>query len=518
MKKVFMPLLASVLLLGACTDDDSTYGVQGKNYIHLSGLENSYDIVSFSGDKLNISPVVESDYAADDLEYTWSYYNTADGDKSKYDATTGTFTYTKADTISHDKNLSWPVAVTDGQYTLILTVKSKSTGLSEQMTTQVNASSALSLGFYVLKENAEGNTDVDLYNTVSQKLTSDVIKTFQGQAIPGKPRWMDVNHQLAFADPVTGGLSGGNLLCITTENNEVRWIRALDCTTVMDATNNHYAPVAGEIPYRTVRGYFTAYFLTNNGVYTTYTASQNSTGIFGPVAGTGGSTHVVGGTGNTNYYSIVYWSEQTRRLEMLDYNGNLKPVNQDGIQLGTLNYDCLDCGLSTAGGDLMYFVFADRTDATKKYLYQITPSLAYADVTNVRTIDPESHFAKASLRAFNGQQATIAYALDAGKVYSYNLATVGVEKELTFPGLPAGETITFLSNRYFAGSAAFDYLVVGTQSGGTYKLYFYNMVGGEPSGNAQFTITGSGKLKSLGYINPKVGDMSKAAAMPVLDE
>lgn len=513
-----MPLLASVLLLGACTDDDSTYGVQGKNYIHLSGLENSYDIVSFSGDKLNISPVVESDYAADDLEYTWSYYNTADGDKSKYDATTGTFTYTKADTISHDKNLSWPVAVTDGQYTLILTVKSKSTGLSEQMTTQVNASSALSLGFYVLKENAEGNTDVDLYNTVSQKLTSDVIKTFQGQAIPGKPRWMDVNHQLAFADPVTGGLSGGNLLCITTENNEVRWIRALDCTTVMDATNNHYAPVAGEIPYRTVRGYFTAYFLTNNGVYTTYTASQNSTGIFGPVAGTGGSTHVVGGTGNTNYYSIVYWSEQTRRLEMLDYNGNLKPVNQDGIQLGTLNYDCLDCGLSTAGGDLMYFVFADRTDATKKYLYQITPSLAYADVTNVRAIDPESHFAKASLRAFNGQQATIAYALDAGKVYSYNLATVGVEKELTFPGLPAGETITFLSNRYFAGSAAFDYLVVGTQSGGTYKLYFYNMVGGEPSGNAQFTITGSGKLKSLGYINPKVGDMSKAAAMPVLDE
>lgn len=513
-----MPLLASVLLLGACTDDESTYGVQGKNYIHLSGLENSYDIVSFSGDKLNISPVVESDYAADDLEYTWSYYNTADGDKSKYDATTGTLTYTKADTISHDKNLSWPVAVTDGQYTLILTVKSKSTGLSEQMTTQVNASSALSLGFYVLKENAEGNTDVDLYNTVSQKLTSDVIKTFQGQAIPGKPRWMDVNHQLAFADPVTGGLSGGNLLCITTENNEVRWIRALDCTTVMDATNNHYAPVAGEIPYRTVRGYFTAYFLTNNGVYTTNTASQNSTGIFGPVAGTGGSTHVVGGTGNTNYYSIVYWSEQTRRLEMLDYNGNLKPVNQDGIQLGTLNYDCLDCGLSTAGGDLMYFVFADRTDATKKYLYQITPSLAYADVTNVRTIDPESHFAKASLRAFNGQQATIAYALDAGKVYSYNLATVGVEKELTFPGLPAGETITFLSNRYFAGSAAFDYLVVGTQSGGTYKLYFYNMVGGEPSGNAQFTITGSGKLKSLGYINPKVGDMSKAAAMPVLDE
>lgn len=60
--------------------------------------------------------------------------------------------------------------------------------------------------------------------------------------------------------------------------------------------------------------------------------------------------------------------------------------------------------------------------------------------------------------------------------------------------------------------------MVGTQSGSTYKLYFYNMVGGEPNGNPQLTITGTGKLKSLGYINPKVSDQSKAAAMPVLDE
>ena len=136
----------------------------------------------------------------------------------------------------------------------------------------------------------------------------------------------------------------------------------------------------------------------------------------------------------------------------------------------------------------------------------------------MRTLDPASHFAKATLRAFNGQQATIAYALDGGKVYSYNLASVSTEKELTFPGLPSGEQITFLSNRAFYGSNAFDYLVVGTQTGNTYKLYFYNMIGGEPSGQPQFTITGTGKLKSLGYIDPKVSDMSKAAAMPVLDE
>jgi hypothetical protein len=195
MKKIFMPLLAALMVLGACTDDDSSYGVTGKNYIHLSGVELFYDFVSFSGDKLNINPVVESDYAADDLEYTWSYYKTTDGDKSTYDATTGTFTYTKADTISHDKNLSWPVSVSDGQYTLILTVKAKSTGLSEQLTTQVNAASALSLGFYVLKENGEGNTDIDHYNTVSGKLPAMSSRPSRVRPYPVSPvLWMSTTN------------------------------------------------------------------------------------------------------------------------------------------------------------------------------------------------------------------------------------------------------------------------------------------------------------------------------------
>lgn len=106
------------------------------------------------------------------------------------------------------------------------------------------------------------------------------------------------------------------------------------------------------------------------------------------------------------------------------------------------------------------------------------------------------------------------------KVYSYSLGKDAKEKELTFKGLPENEEITFLSNRYFLGDkkSNFDYLIVGTQTGNTYKLYFYNIVGGEPDGVPKYTTSGKGILKSLGYIDPTVQDLDDGAVAPLLDE
>ena len=54
--------------------------------------------------------------------------------------------------------------------------------------------------------------------------------------------------------------------------------------------------------------------------------------------------------------------------------------------------------------------------------------------------------------------------------------------------------------------------------GDTYKLYFYDVIGGEPAGMPKYTTSGKGILKSLGYIDPTVADLDDGAIAPVLDE
>ncbi len=518
MKKIYSAMLIGLAALTACTDDDSTYGTD-THYINISGIEESYNGVSFSGEELHISPNITSSFGDGDLEYLWTCYNNADDQNLKYDDNWNPIPI-HIDTIGHDHDLNFPIALTDGVYHVLLTVTSRSTGYSQQLRTTLNTSSVLSNGFYVLKETSDGNTDIDLYNPTLGEVVTDIITTNQGQPIAGRPRKLDVVHQMAFIDEETGQKSGANTLCITTENNEVRWIRALDCKTVMDAASCHYEAVNGEIPYRTVRGYWTCYFVTSNGVYTAQTPYMDSSGIYGAFGGTGGSTHVCGGSFD-NYFGIVYWAEQTGSLESSDFNGTYSPVYSEveGVGAEGLNYDCLYSGLSSAAGDYFYYLFADKANPEDKYLYTLQPSMMGATIVSVRKVDPESHYAKASLRAISAKQATIGYAVDNNKVYSYNLVNVEAEKELSFVGLPADEQITFISNRTYSSYIdQFDYLIVGTQTGTAYRLYFYNTIGGEPDGAPAFTISGTGRLKSLSYVDPNAMDMSDESCGPWLDE
>ena len=59
---------------------------------------------------------------------------------------------------------------------------------------------------------------------------------------------------------------------------------------------------------------------------------------------------------------------------------------------------------------------------------------------------------------------------------------------------------------------------MGTQTGNTYKPYFYKVTGGEPASAHKYTTSGKGILKSLGYVDPTVADMEDGAIAPVLDE
>lgn len=507
-----LPALA-LILLASCASDDSDYGTPGKNYIDLGGIEKSYNIESFSNEKLSITPTITSSFGDDDLEYLWTYYLASKGMESYYDASTNTTTYPKADTLSHDRNLDMSVGLPDGQYTLIYTVKSKSTGYSQQVVTTLSTASALADGYYVLKENGDGNTDLDLYNPTKKTLVSNILANYRGAAMPGAPRSMDLIYETPYVNS-QGDKATVNTLFLATEADSMRFVSLQDASTIISPANVHYDLVEGEKPYKAIHGYFANFYATSNGVYN---ASASGSGIFGASNGDAASEFVTSG-GSSSFYAVLYWSDAAKSIEAINYNGDKMTVASvvAGYSATGIDATCVACGHSEALAGSSYFLFRSNTTPAKYYLYTLSASSAKADIDDVREVPADSHFAKATVRAFNGKTATIAYAVDNNKLYSYDLVHESAEKELTLKGIGADEQITYVSNRYFTSSdSSFDYLVIGTQKGNAYKLYFYNMIGGEPVGDAVFTISGEGKMKSLVYVNHLITSYDNAALLPL---
>ena len=309
------------------------------------------------------------------------------------------------------------------------------------------------------------------------------------------------------------------MLCVTTENNEVQWIRALDCKTIFTPQNVHFEYVPNEIPYRTVRGYWEVYYVTSNGIYSAYSGMMGGSGVLGAYDGTGGSVHVVSGASGA-YYGILYWSNQTRSFETSDYNAGYAPASSRVPGYGTQNLDleCLACGLNMAAGEKQFFLMQDRSNPSKKYIYYFSFGFMGATLTDVRELDENSGYGNATLRAVCDRQATIAYYVKDNKVFTYDLVNENPDKELTLQGIPAGEQISHISYRPYYGSGRFSYFVVGTQSGNTYKVYMYETRAGEPIGDPVITFSGTGKLSRISYIDPATSDMTDGAAMPILDE
>ena len=79
------------------------------------------------------------------------------------------------------------------------------------------------------------------------------------------------------------------------------------------------------------------------------------------------------------------------------------------------------------------------------------------------------------------------------------------EVELKPQGIPSDETIEFVANQFwnpvFSPGDPFNYLIVGTQKGSTYKLYFYETNGGAITGKPLMTKEGTGKVKCVRFLN-----------------
>nr|WP_297017641.1 hypothetical protein [Prevotella sp.] len=91
------------------------------------------------------------------------------------------------------------------------------------------------------------------------------------------------------------------------------------------------------------------------------------------------------------------------------------------------------------------------------------------------------------------------------------------EIEIKPEGIGSGENIVFVANQFWNASGSsddkFNYLIVGTQSGDNYKLYFYNINGGAPDGKPLMTKEGKGKVKCIRFLNTKYSGGGMASTL-----
>ncbi len=472
--KYILSVLLIVVIITSCYKDQGNYDYTSIGDIEISGFEDNYSLIA-GVDTLRILPEITTSYNEKTLEYTWLIYDKGNN----------------IDTISHEKNLEY-IAGKSGSYKLFFYVKNNENGYYVHTTTDIESTTVYSKGHYILKETADGNTDMDLI-TNSGNLVSDVLLLTQGEHLSGVPRSMGILYSQAYYDPDSLTKENEHCLGIITHNKKFNVLRANDMRLIFDHATKFFEE-PDDTPYKFFTCKWANIYLSSNGAYCTYNLDiLQGSGMFGFPG-----NDIAGASDHFGYanMSMVYWDETNKRILFSDYNGQahiLDDVNYPTV--GLANYDCLFMG---SYDPYVYVLLKDNT-TSKLYLYLIeTDSYTVVSVTE---IDGSSKMYTATHFASNEISAERLYFVENNKVYYYNCIS-NEEFEMNLTGFSADGEITYISNRHYnLSSPSFDYFTIATHyNDGTYKLYMYEMVGGIPYGEPVITTSGTGKVKEVHYI------------------
>lgn len=539
MKKIVYLILSVISLIGvaSCSDDNGDFNYKDIGDIKIEGIEDSYRVLtsvkgiseSIEGDILEISPKIESRYKDSELEYYWYLIDPMKegvyGESEKYEG----------ELISRDKNLSYKVDIPLKDYIIVFKVVSKTDGYANNKMIDLTVASKFSTGYYILKENSEGNTSLDLFSW-NEKLGNEVfsrdVLDFQGVAINGAPRSLGVIYGQAYR--AGDEQFSTNTLCITSESNDMKFIDLKDMSIIKDLSNAFYYAIDEDFePYITIRGYADIVNFSNKGISRSTAETKYNNGLnYGKLSvpeGNGASKYVI----YNNYSNYTYfWSNATRSICSIDWNGSDRNVDSDTIPASKINelpdnmkvalgtkygyrvenledMTCIAIGTNYIGEESSVN-FILENNKKERYLYILSAIDGNLIVTNVVSLDMNLNLAQSDIICTNGTKATVVYCVNNNKLYSHNLDYSGAtnskrEKELLLEGLPTDETITYLTNQYWVGEEDddidnIDYLIVVTQKGNNYTIYFYETLGGEPKGTPKKTVSGEGKFKSVHYV------------------
>ena len=534
--KTFKYFLALALLAGmySCFKDEGNYKYHEINDVKIADFEKMYECIAFE-EVLNITPEIDTKTPEGRLSYIWaisSYY--------KEDGSGWKDRIPEADTVSYDRNLSFPVDLGSGVYYIYYTVTNEDTGVSYYKDAQLQVNTLFTKGYYILKE-VDGDSDVDLFYERKSRSAdfADAFATLHGSPISGKPTtFMQYGAYMFKTDPMASDYDHTRTLNIVTEND--LWVvdtRSL--APIYTYETLFYGPVAPQKPhfmrdnlvgitYASNLGYYSAYqnydfgFGTNGqfgfpeeapNVKLNYTVSPHMTFVSGgqPAWMASGET-VFFDDLNGNFMFAGFNNDlnvfsDTR--EEPDPEGQYPPLVPNGIE-----HKLLFMGGNNSGGDMRIIaIFEDKDNSSTRYLYRLnTTELSTKNpVSSIITLDPSMVINTVTEFVMKERDAPVIYYLHNNKVYMYDVNN-NVEKVLSPLGLPTDETITYVGHRFYDYMMApaadiYDNLAIATYKDGKYKMHLYEHRGGEPDGNPVVVLQGEGKAFSMVFVSPDFNNM-----------
>ena len=506
-KILYSVALALTMTLTGCFDDDSTSATDNIAATTIEGIESSYVKTAYVGEHLVITPDVKASFPEGQLTYTWMLLDSNTGSTDKNGNTI------EPTIIGSEKNLDYDVQLSPGIYQLRLAVADKESGYTAYAKTSLTVRTLFSQAFYILKETAEGNTEVDLLTLDGQK-GDNLLTQVNGAPLQGKPLTLYPNYDKYYINPDNDEIEGTNAIMVTTDRHNISFFRTSDFKEIFNRDNIMFdAMDANEQPYGTfLTSFGKTVMITSTGIYSAVAKSNYTSPTSGqcglPLSECGGSKHFF--TDPLNYGGGALWDTTSHSLMAFDYNMTASPLlyddwtGEDETQNLT-SFDCLHCGFNClAGSSVGTFVLADNATGNR-YLYLVSSTFFGCSLQSRMPLPRDSHAATATAYSTNGVSASYLYCIDGGKVYAGVMGDDYAESQLKFEGIGSDETIAYVTNQYWNsasdGSKKFDYLVVATQSGANYKLRFYETNGGAPVGQPVHTAEGEGYVKSVRFQN-----------------
>lgn len=495
-------VLALALLLSSCYGRDDNYKYkEPRPAITISGVEASYGKTSFV-DQLHIEPQITTTLDNPDLEYLWTIYTSYISPPE----------VVPVRTIGTEPVLDFPVNEKPQTYIIELKVTDKNNGLEAFASTRLEVSNEFSLGHYILKE-IDGGTDMDLH-LPDNDVIPDLLNKSLGARITGTPNHLGLLGKYSFLNEETAQIEVTTALNVATDT-EFNMVNVADMGVIHTHDDMFYYddPQQEESLFSTFN-FYGATYVSDKGVYfTSYDLIWGSggSGKFGTAMAIPGgcrpSRHIM-----AEQYYVFMFDELNKRFMYSDFNGTLYAYNNEDSQgnippytPNNVPYDLIYFGRNQIGSNdpSGFAVMQDPNNPDKRYLYEMSlaggqenPIISVSEITGL-------NFNRAERFAMNELQARVIYYFVGNQLYSYKIDD-GVEEPITLNGFDAGDEITYLSNRYWQGGSDdnFNYLAIGTYSGGNYKVYLYNVVGGTPVGAPARILQGQGKMRFMQYVTP----------------
>lgn len=495
MKKIIIYCTCAICLFSAgCFDDKSGPENIPVASIAIDGLEEEYNVISFR-DNLTIEPSIISDGKDMEYEYLWTLFAIGSPSFGKL---------YQVDTLGKSEKLDYMVEYSPGSYKLVLRVTDAKNKYTIYKTAMVNVNTMFTTGHFLLKETAEGNTDLDFFSSDGIGVP-DLLLQQTGAPIKGKPTRLGFfpKYSYKYADMKEPVICSALL---PMGGKEVKIMKIMDMAQIYDHDDMFYGKPADEIPLTAACDLFSRpHYISSKGHYMSSQMpgwGKPGTGLFGFATQPKGknanlsANSVIHSTTNTNTYN--FYDENSNRLFYVNFNGDALEISSSKIHLDSLAQFPRDILFMGTSG---WAVFWDEADHTSRHIYKLNLRANTDPVTETYKIDPELNFCKAIVYGSNKlEDKNMLYAGVGDQLYLYNAET-RTEKNVTPPEFGSGETITMITHK---PDAPKDYLMIGTFKDGKYKVYMYTLAAGEPYGKPAIVLTGPGKVVDMQYVNPSL--------------